>query len=221
MKNIILIAPPAAGKGTEAALIKEDYKIPHISTGDLLRQVSNSNDPKYQSIKEVLALGHFVSDDIVISLLKDRIQESDCENGYILDGFPRNIEQAKEYDRLLESLNKDLGIVIVLDINKEIAKSRITGRLSCSKCGKVYNSNIDTMKPKNIDICDVCSSSLTKRSDDSAETYDERYNTYLEKTEPLIEYYDNKNVLYHIDASQDSRIIHNSVKQILQEVNND
>lgn len=215
MKNIILIAAPAAGKGTEANLIKEEYNIPHISTGDLLRNATKSDDPKFLKVKEVLAKGELVSDDIVVELLKDRITKDDCSNGYILDGFPRNIDQAIIYENMLKELNKDIGIVIVIDLDKKIAKSRISGRVSCPKCGKVYNTNIKETMPKQDGICDDCKVELVKRSDDNADTYEERYNSYVEKTQPLIDYYNSKNVLYHVDGSSSKEITHEQVKKIL------
>lgn len=215
MKNIILIAAPAAGKGTEASLIKEEFNIPHISTGDLLRNVTKSADPKFKEIKEILSSGKLVNDDIVLELIKDRISKNDCNNGYILDGFPRNIEQAKAYENILKELNKEIGIVVVIDIDKEIAKSRISGRVSCPKCGKVYNTNNKEMQPKQNGICDTCNIELVKRSDDNEETYEERYNSYVEKTEPLINYYKDKGVLYHVDGSINKDNTHAQIKKIL------
>ena len=186
MKNVILIAAPAAGKGTEAAKLKEQYNLPHISTGDLLRAAVERGDERGNMINELISNGKFVSDEIVLELLKEKILDPTCENGYILDGFPRNIEQAEAYDKILNELSKNIGVVIVLDIDKEIAKSRISGRQSCPRCGKVYNINNPEMTPVREGLCDICNVELTRRKDDTPETYEERYNTYLEKTEPLI-----------------------------------
>lgn len=214
MKSIILIAAPAAGKGTEAAKIKEEYNIPHISTGDLLRaEIAKGNE----EINELIKNGKLVGDDIVLNLLKNRIMESDCNNGYILDGFPRNVDQAIAYDKILEELNKDIGIVIVLDIDKEIAKSRISGRMSCPNCGKVYNLNNKDMQPKEGNLCDVCNIELTRRADDNPDTYDERYNTYLSKTAPLIDYYKDRNIVYTVSASGTVDETHKQVKEVLGE----
>lgn len=201
MKSIIFIAPPASGKGTFSSIICRKYNMPHISTGDLLRSASTVNDEKGIYIKEQMKKGAFIKDDILFDLIKERISRSDCNDGYILDGFPRNMEQAKVYDQILASLNKDLGCVIVLDIPKEIAKERIVGRVSCPKCGRAYNTIFDNMKPKVNNICDDCHSVLVKRDDDNAETYEVRYQTYLDKTEPLIEFYKNKGILYTIDTT--------------------
>ncbi len=219
MKNIILIAAPAAGKGTEALKIKEEYNIPHISTGDLLRNATKEDTELAKEITELIKNGKLVSDEIVLELLKSRILEQDCVNGYILDGFPRNVEQAIAYDKILDELNKDIGIVIVLDIDKEIAKSRISGRCSCPKCGKVYNVNREELKPKKDGICDDCSTTLKFRDDDNPNVYDERYNTYLEKTEPLISYYDKKGIVYHVDSNENPEKTHEQVVKILGDIN--
>lgn len=219
MKSIILIAPPAAGKGTEAEKLKVEYNIPSISTGDLLRDASKGSDEQSVNIAKLLAAGCFVPDEMVLELLKTRISQPDCENGYILDGFPRTIFQAENYDKLLEDMNRDAGIVIVLDIDKEIAKSRISGRFTCPTCKRIYNINTGDMTPKKSGLCDDCNVELIQRSDDNPKTYDERYNTYLEKTEPLISYYDKKGILYHVDSSTNPEVTHQQVMDILGEEN--
>ena len=217
MKNVILIAAPAAGKGTEAAILKEQYNMAHISTGDLLRAAIAKGDERGNMIDELMKSGKFVSDEIVLELLKEKILEPACENGYILDGFPRNISQAEAYDKILEEIKRDIGIVIVLDIDKEIAKSRISGRFTCPKCKRIYNINTGDMTPKKSGLCDDCNVELIQRSDDNPETYDERYNTYLEKTEPLISYYDKKGIVYHVDSSESPSATHAQVVKILGE----
>ena len=217
MKSIILIAAPAAGKGTLATFLKNKYNMPHISTGDLLRDAASKDDSRGREIKELITNGKFVSDEVVLELLKLRIENEDCSNGYILDGFPRNVSQAKSYDEILKELNKNIGIVIVLDIDKEIAKSRISGRLSCPKCFKVYNTSNPSMKPIKDGLCDNCNIELNRRLDDNPETYDERYNTYLEKTEPLISYYDKKGIVYHVDGSLTPEETFDQVVKILGE----
>ena len=196
--NIILIAPPAGGKGTQSELLCSKYNIAHISTGDLLRaEVENGNT----ELKKIMDTGMLVSDEIIFDLIKKRISSNDTINGYLLDGFPRNIEQAKTYDKILNELNKDIGYVIELDIDPELASKRISGRRSCPKCGATYNIYFDGMKPSAENVCDKCGSTLTKRDDDNEETYKTRYNTYLEKTKPLIDYYRNSGVLYVVDAN--------------------
>lgn len=217
MKSVILIAAPAAGKGTEAAKLKEQFHMPHISTGDLLRNVRNT-DSKYASvIADYQDRGELVPFEIVLNLLKERILQPDCENGYILDGFPRNLKQAEAYDKILAETGKNLGYVIVLDIDKEIAKNRISGRYSCSQCGKIYNINNEEMKPKNYGLCDSCDVELTHRSDDDPEVYEQRYKSYVENTEPIIDYYSAKGAVYHVDASVSSEETHKQVVKILGE----
>lgn len=213
MKSIILIAAPAAGKGTEADMLKEDFNLPHISTGDILRKKSEENSELGKEILDKISNGKFVSDELMISLLKERIQNNDCQQGYILDGFPRNISQALSYEKMLDELSKELGLVIVIDIDKEVAKSRIEGRRTCPNCGKIYN--INEIKPKQEGICDNCLTPLMKRKDDNSSTYDERYKTYIEKTAPLIDYYNKKGVLYHVDGSKGKTDTHDQIKKII------
>ncbi len=214
MKSIIFIAPPAAGKGTQAVMLSSKYNIPHISTGDILRNAQDDTE-RGKYISSEMAKGHFISDEIILELLTERLSQSDCENGYILDGFPRNIKQAEEYEEILKKLNKDLGIVIVLDIDKEIAKERIVGRISCPKCGSVFNDMIEESMPKEAGICDKCKTKLKKREDDNAESFEVRFEGYLAKTEPLIEYYQNKNILYRVDSSLGKDITFNQIEDIL------
>ena len=215
MKSIIFIAPPAAGKGTQSKLISKKYNISHISIGDLLRYSINSEDESSKKINEYMEKGLLVSDDIILNLLKNRLKQQDCISGYILDGFPRNVNQAKEYDKLLEKLDKDLGLVILLDIDKEILKNRIVGRLSCNKCGSVYNELIKETKPKNVGLCDKCNLKLSKRIDDNEETFEMRYNTYLKETEPLINYYDDKGCLYRVNANINADLIFKEIQSII------
>ena len=200
MKSIIFIAPPAAGKGTQSKMLCDTYHIPHISTGDLLRDASLVDDERGKYIKEQIGLGTLVSDNIILELLEERLNQEDCSEGYILDGFPRNIEQAIAYENILEKLNKKLGLVIYLEIDKDLACKRIEGRVSCPKCGSVFNTIIEEAKPKQEGICDRCGGTLSKRHDDNSETFGVRYDTYLEKTQPLIEYYEAKNVLYRVES---------------------
>lgn len=217
MKNIILIAAPAAGKGTEAVKLKEQFNIPHISTGDLLRKSVLKGDELGKKIDKLMENGKFVSDEIVLELLKNRIIQPDCKNGYILDGFPRNISQAKAYDKLLDELKKDIGLVIVLDIDKEIAKSRINGRYYCPNCEKVYNINNPDLKPINKELCDICNIKLERREDDNPKVYDERYNTYITQTKPLIDYYKVKGIVKHVNSAISIDETHNQVVKILGE----
>lgn len=199
MKNIIFLAPPAAGKGTLSEMLVEKYGYGHISTGDLLRtEISNGTEIGKQA-ESLMKDGKFVSDDVIIELISNRITEPDCVNGYILDGFPRTLVQAEKYDELLKTLNKDLGIVIYIDIDKDMAMKRACSRITCPKCGKIYNKYSE-MKPKEEGICDDCKVALTSRADDSEETFIKRFDEYVNKTMPLYDYYKNKGVLRTVKA---------------------
>jgi len=219
MKNIILIAAPQAGKGTEAAILKEQYGMPHISTGDLLREARNDGSERAKIIAKHQDEGSFVPFEIVIELLKERIMKPDCNNGYILDGFPRDIKQADAYQEILKETGKDLGIVIVINIDKEVGVSRVAGRLSCPNCKAIYNinSNIEDLLPKVDGVCNKCGSNLVKRDDDNEETYIERYNTYLEKTAPLIDYYEKYGVVRYVDGNKGKDYTHEQIVKILGE----
>lgn len=213
MKNIIFIAPPAAGKGTQSVMLKDKYGIPHISVGALLREAAVNNE----QVRNELALGHLIDNRITLDLLRNRLSKDDCNNGYILDGFPRSMEQAEAYEQILKELNKQLGVVILLEIGYEDAKKRIVGRLSCTNCGAVYNDMFPEMTPKVTNTCDACGHQLSKRSDDNAQTFDTRYETYLEQTKPLIEYYEKKNVLRRVDSSINMRYTFEQIEMILNE----
>ena len=220
MKNIIFIAPPAAGKGTQAKKLSEKYNIPHISTGDLLREETSKDTDLGKKIKQIMETGAFVSDDIITTLLKNRLSLSDCNNGYILDGYPRNIEQAKIYEDLLKELNKDLGIVIFLDIDKDLAMERTLSRIVCPKCGTSYNLIVEELKPKVENICDKCNTELNVRNDDNKQTFITRFDTYMDKTKSLIDYYKDKKVLKVVEVLKElsAEEIFKSIEEI---INND
>lgn len=198
MKNIILIAAPAAGKGTLSDLLVKKYDYLHISTGDLLREVSKETTELGQKIAKMLKNGELVTDEIVFELLENKLRQVD--KPYILDGFPRTLNQAYKYDELIQKLNKDLGIVVVLNCDYEILKQRIVGRYLCKECGSIYNTLTGVNTPKQEGICDNCGGNLYKRSDDNEESFKTRYETYLEKTKPLIDFYEKKGNLYYIDS---------------------
>lgn len=214
MKNIILIAPPAAGKGTQAKLLCDKYKLAHISTGDLLRAVATKEDEFSLKVKEIMQSGKLVSDDIVLELLSNRIKEDDCKQGFILDGFPRNLNQANSYIELSNKLNIPVGNVIYIDVPMEITKKRIIGRLSC-KCGAVYNDQIEENKPKVENTCDLCGASLNKRSDDNEETFIKRYDEYVKETYPVIEFFESKGMLHKINGVDSKENILNEISNII------
>lgn len=202
MKNLMLIAAPGAGKGTLSKDLLAKYDYVHISTGDLLREQVAKGDELGKEIQKVQEAGGLVSNEIVYKALEQKLKDPACDNGYILDGFPRNLEQAKEYENILKKSHRDLGIVIVLDIPKEDLIERITGRYSCKDCGEIHNIYSEELKPKKEGICNKCGGELVQRKDDNLEAFEKRYQTYLESTEPLIDYYKKKGVLHVIDSSK-------------------
>ena len=217
MKNIILIAPPAAGKGTQSKLISSEYNIPHISTGDLLRDEVSSGSVMGKFLKDEMDRGGLISDDTIVNLLRTRITQVDCNNGYILDGFPRNVEQAIIYDNMIQDLGINIGTVIFMDIDKNLALKRTLGRMVCSACGASYNKEVPEHNPKLTGFCDKCGHTLEIRSDDSVETAIARFDTYLTQTRPLIDYYRNKGVLVELKIEEhDSALeIFNKIKSII------
>jgi adenylate kinase len=202
MKNLILIAAPGAGKGTLSKDLLGKYDYVHISTGDLLREQVAKGDELGLEIQKIQEAGGLVSNEIVYKALEQKLSDPACDNGYILDGFPRNIEQAREYDNILEKSGRDIGIVLVLDIPKEDLIERITGRFSCKDCGEIHNIYSEELKPKKEGICNKCGGELTQRKDDNLESFEKRYQTYLESTAPLIDYYKEKGILHVIDSSK-------------------
>ena len=198
MKNIIFVAAPAAGKGTISAKVCTEYNIPHISTGDLLRNEIAASSKIGMEIKSAMARGEFVSDEVITKLLKKRLEAKDCKKGFILDGYQRNISQAKTYDNILKELNYDEGLVVFLDIDRELAMKRALSRVVCSKCGLSYNLINKEYAPLKEGICDNCGSSLKTRSDDNEESFINRFDTFMKETYPLLEYYEKKGNLLKI-----------------------
>ncbi|MCM1370396.1 MAG: nucleoside monophosphate kinase [Clostridium sp.] len=220
MKNIILIAPPAAGKGTQSSLLKEKYGLIHISTGDLLRNVMGSNSTFGKQITEIVNSGKLVSDEIVIHLLKKKLQELNRSDYYVLDGFPRNLDQAIAYDKIIREIDFPDSIVIFLDLDKNIAINRVLGRVICPKCNAVYNEYFEDSKPKKLGICDNCNTSLQKRSDDDIDTLNKRYDTYYNEIKPLLEYYEKSNRLFKINGNLKEEDVFKQIEKVL-EVSND
>ena len=216
--NIILIAPPAAGKGTQAKLLSEKYNIPHISTGDLLRDEISKGTELGLKLKETMDKGDLIDDATILNLLKERLSLSDCNDGYILDGYPRNVSQAEEYEKLLNSLGKEIGKVIFFDIEEKLALQRTVSRIICPNCGTSYNLLVNDLKPKNDGICDRCGSSLKVRSDDTEEVFIKRFETFITKTQALKNFYQEKGNLYiiNIDENKSVNDIFNEVVKVLE-----
>lgn len=193
MKNVILLAPPAAGKGTLAKKLKDKYGYIQLSTGDMLRERAKED----KNLKEIMDSGKLISDDIVFEALKSKLNKLD-HAPYILDGFPRTVAQAVMYDELLKDLNKELGVVIYLDVDKEELKNRVTSRLVCPSCKASYSLRNKDLFPKKEGICDDCAEKLIQRADDTEEVFNQRYEEYQLKTSQLVNYYESKGVLERI-----------------------
>ncbi len=215
MKNIIFIAPPAAGKGTQSDLLVHKYGYVHISTGDLIREEIASGTPIGAHVASIIESGKLVSDEIVTELLKNRLEKDDAQNGFILDGYPRNIKQAE----ILADIAKDLGIdietVLYLEMDEQTAMHRALGRVTCPKCARSYNKYEDAMKPKNGLMCDDCNTELIGRSDDTEETFKVRFQSYIENTLPLLEYYKEKGILNVIDNSGTPEETFNNIESVI------
>ena len=217
MKNIMFIAPPAAGKGTQAELVVEKYHLPHISTGDILREISKEDSELGHYVYETLASGNLVKDEITYQLIKDRLSKDDCKNGFIIDGFPRTIDQALEYDKILAELGYEVGNVIYINVDEKVLEKRITGRRICEDCKAVFNINDPANAPQVESVCDNCGGKLYQRSDDNLESFQTRYKTYVEKTEPIINHYREKNVLKEINGDDTVENVFQQVDDIINE----
>lgn len=212
--NIILMGPPGAGKGTQADIIKANYPIPHISTGDMFRDAVSKQTPLGVEAKKYMDSGRLVPDEVTIGIVAERLAEPDCQKGFLLDGFPRTIPQADALEEVLKKLNKNIDAVINISVPDDILISRITGRVSCRECKTVYNLN--TNPPKQAGICDQCGGELFQRSDDQGDTVVKRLQVYGEQTNPLLAYYENKGLVYNIDGDRDSQAVFADVRNILE-----
>lgn len=213
MKNIIFIAPPAAGKGTQSELLVEKYGYEHISTGDLLRNEVAQETELGLSLKEIMASGTLVSDEIVTELLKKKL--SGLNKGFILDGYPRTVNQAKTLTELAKELNINLDAVIYLKLDQESAMHRALGRINCPKCNRGYNKYLDSLKPSKEFYCDDCDVELVSRTDDTEETFKIRFNAYLENTEPLLNYYEELGILNIIDTCSTPEETFNKIEEVI------
>jgi adenylate kinase len=211
--NLILMGPPAAGKGTQSELLVEKYGIPHISTGDMFRQAISEKTPLGLEAKSYIDAGHLVPDSVTVGLVKERLSRKDCEKGFLLDGFPRTVVQAEELEKMLHALGKELSAVLLLTADDDVLVERIANRRVCPKCGASYN--LLTKKPKAEGVCDACGSPLIQRKDDNPDSFKVRLADYHKMTEPLVEYYAKKGLLVEIDALQEIPVVFSSIEKVL------
>ena len=212
MPNFVLFGAPGAGKGTLAGKIKGFSPVVHVSTGDLFRANIKNQTPIGKEAKNYIDNGKLVPDSVVIGMVKDRIAQEDVkEHGFMLDGFPRTLDQAKSLDEIAQ-----LDVVVVLDIKKEDLKKRILGRWSCPDCGKIYNIYKEELTPKTEGKCDICKVDLTHRSDDNEETFQKRWDTYISQSAAVIDYYgQNSGLVQKIDATKTMAFTEADLRKIL------
>ncbi|WP_018949822.1 adenylate kinase [Thioalkalivibrio sp. ALMg11] len=211
--RIVLMGAPGSGKGTQAKKMVATFGIPQISTGDLLRAAVAAETELGKQAKSAMDAGQLVPDDLVLGLIRDRLQEPDAQKGFILDGFPRNVAQAEALDTMLSDIESPLDRAIQIDVPFEELKQRLTGRVSCGDCGAVFNTH--TFPPQKEGVCDLCGGELLHRADDNEETVVNRLKVYEEQTQPLIEYYDGHGLLKHINGTRDIELIFDEIRQLL------
>ena len=213
--KIVMLGAPGAGKGTQAAMICDAYKIPHISTGDLFRSNIKNGTELGKKAKAYMDKGELVPDELTIQLLMDRVSKDDCKNGYVLDGFPRTIPQADVLTDALAKIGEKVDFAINVDVPDENIVNRMSGRRTCPKCGASYH--IVSNPPHKEGICDVCGDQLIIRDDDKPETVQNRLNVYHEQTAPLIDYYEKQGILKQVDGAKPLDEVTESVLRAIQE----
>ncbi|MCX7998873.1 MAG: adenylate kinase [Leptospiraceae bacterium] len=214
--NLILLGAPGAGKGTQAKLIIEKYKIPQISTGDMLREAVAKGTELGKKAKEFMSQGKLVPDEVVIGIVRERLRQKDCEKGFILDGFPRTIAQAEALDRIMTELGKKIDAVININVPEDEVVRRIVNRRICKKCGAIYHLIYDP--PKKNGFCDKCGGEVYQREDDKESVVRERFAIYKKSTEPLIDYYKNKGILHDVDGTKEIGKVNAEVLEILRKI---
>lgn len=214
-KNIILMGPPGAGKGTLAKQLVDRYSLVHISTGDMFREAIKEGTELGKLAQSFIDDGHFVPDDVTIKLVKERLSKDDCVNGFLLDGFPRTIPQAEALETISSEISRPIDVVINLDCDESELIRRICGRRVCKTCGAPYH--IETLKPKVEGICDKCGAPLVQRADDNEEALKVRLGHYVESTQPLLEYYLAKGLLESFDSLGDKNRLLDEVSVFLEQ----
>lgn len=211
--KIIMLGAPGAGKGTQAEMIVEKYHLPHISTGDIFRANIKNGTELGKEAKGYMDKGLLVPDELTVRILLDRVAKEDCKNGYILDGFPRNIPQAEVLDKELAKLGDKIDHAIDMEVPDENIIARMSGRRACTSCGATYH--IVNVPPKKEGVCDKCGETLILREDDKEETVKNRLNVYHEQTQPLIDFYEKKGILKTVDGTRDMMDVFREITEIL------
>jgi adenylate kinase len=211
--NLILIGPPGAGKGTQAARLRSDFQLPYIATGDILRANRQEGTELGKEAGRYMEAGELVPDELILAMAAERLQEDDAQDGFILDGFPRTLEQAKALDRQLADLRRRVTAAIVIDVpDKEVIR-RLSGRRVCEKEGHNYHIEFDP--PKQEGVCDEDGSRLIQRDDDKPEVIENRLRVYHEQTEPLVEYYEQQGLMRRIDGTREQSDVHDHIRAVI------
>lgn len=206
----VFLGPPGAGKGTQAAVLREKRSLAHISTGDILRDNVKKGTDLGKKAKEFMDSGGLVPDEVIVSMMKGRLQEPDCSNGFILDGFPRTAPQAEALGALLNEMQIPLDAVILFDASDDVVIQRLTGRRICRSCGAIFHA---VNKPPKVDnICDACGGELYQRDDDSEDVVKKRLEVYKEQTRPLVDYYEKRGILVRVDAGKSGEEVISSIE---------
>ncbi|AMC93570.1 adenylate kinase [Erysipelothrix larvae] len=212
--NYLIMGPAGSGKGTMSKEIVNKLNIAYISTGDMFREALSKQTPVGMEAKEYMDQGKLVPDDVTNRMVKERISQGDCLNGYLLDGFPRSIAQVEAFDVMSKEINRPIDLVLNLDVNHDELVKRITGRRLCPTCGAIYH--IDTRKPKVEGICDLDQTPLIQRDDDTEEKFEVRHQAYLETTLPVIEFYRSKGLVRDINADQPIELVLEDIFKVLE-----
>ena len=211
--KIILMGPPGAGKGTQAEKLVVLYQIPHISTGDMFRKAQKDGTELGLKAKSYMEQGQLVPDEVTVGIVKERLAEDDCKNGFLLDGFPRTVQQADALDGILKELGMALDRVINIEVDKGLLVDRLTGRRVCRACGATFH--VINKAPKVEGVCDKCGGELYQRNDDKVETVSNRLDVYAAQTAPLIEYYQSKDIMSSVDGSKSMEDVLANIRSVL------
>lgn len=211
--NIVLLGPPGAGKGTQALRIAKTYDVPHISTGEIFRRAVADETEMGMRAKAYMNRGELVPDEVVIGIVKERLEGPDCDEGFLLDGFPRTVAQAEALESELTKAGRELDSVLDIEVGRASLIKRLTGRRTCRACGKVYHLTFDP--PQSATTCDACGGELWQRDDDTEETVSKRLDVYEEQTAPLIDFYNERDLLVEVDGERGVDDVFSAVRQLL------